>query len=113
MGRERTYGNVSESVRACVRVPKEQMFATSVCSPSLAFCGLTFSRYQLIERDLRQWRTERRGGGGGCGCSTPPPPEFRSLDKAEPNFQFRGKYIRNNLIRIRVSLICKLSGTPN
>jgi hypothetical protein len=27
------------------------------------------------------------------------PPQFRSFDKAEPNFQFRGKYIHNNLIR--------------
>jgi hypothetical protein len=27
--------------------------------------------------------------------------------------QFHGKYIRNNLIRIRVSLICKLSATPD
>jgi hypothetical protein len=42
-----------------------------------------------------QWRTE-----GG-------------FDKAEPNSQFRGKYIRNNLITIRVSPICKLSGTPD
>jgi hypothetical protein len=32
---------------------------------------------------------------------------------AEPNSQFREKYIRNNLIRIRVSLIFKLSGTPD
>jgi hypothetical protein len=42
-----------------------------------------------------------------------PPPKFRSFDKAEPNSHFRGKYIRNNLIRIRVSVICKLSGTPD
>jgi hypothetical protein len=35
----------------------------------------------------------------------------RSFDKAEPNSQFRGKYISNNLTRIRVSLICILSGT--
>jgi hypothetical protein len=31
----------------------------------------------------------------------------------EPNSQLRGKYIRNNLISIRVSLICKLSGIPD
>jgi hypothetical protein len=43
--------------------------------------------------------------------STPPSPKFRSFDKAEPNSLFRGKYICNNLIRIRVSLICKSSGT--
>jgi hypothetical protein len=40
-------------------------------------------------------------------------PKFRSFDKAEPNSQFRGKYIRNNLIRIRVWLIYKLSGTTD
>jgi hypothetical protein len=54
-----------------------------------------------------QWRTE----GGGWGGANPPSPKFRSYDKAEPNSQFRGKYIRNNLIRMQVSLICKLSGT--
>jgi hypothetical protein len=43
----------------------------------------------------------------------PPPPKFRSFGKAEPNSQFHGKYICNNLIRICVSLICKLSGTPD
>jgi hypothetical protein len=53
-----------------------------------------------------------RGDGGTLGVFNPPPPKFRSFDKAEPNSQFRGKYIRNNLIRIRSSLICKLSGTP-
>jgi hypothetical protein len=42
-----------------------------------------------------------------------PPLKFRSFDKAEPNSQFRGKCIRNNLIRIRVSRIRKLSGTPD
>jgi hypothetical protein len=34
-----------------------------------------------------------------------PHPKFRSFDKAGPNSQCRGKYIHNNLIRIRVSLI--------
>ena len=34
-----------------------------------------------------------------------PPLKFRSFDKAELNSQFRGKYIRNNLTRIRLSLI--------
>jgi hypothetical protein len=50
-----------------------------------------------------------RGGGGGFN----PPPKFRGFNKAEPNSQFRGKYIRNYLTRILVSLICKLSGTPD
>jgi hypothetical protein len=41
-------------------------------------------------------------------------PKFRGFAKAEPNSHFRGiyEYIRNNLIKIWVSLICKLSGTP-
>ena len=43
--------------------------------------------------------------GGVWGVQPPPPPKFRSFDKAEPNSQFRGKYIRNNLTRIRLSLI--------
>jgi hypothetical protein len=43
----------------------------------------------------------------------PPPPKFWSFDKAQPNSQFPGKYIQNNPIRIRVSFICKLSGTPD
>jgi hypothetical protein len=48
-----------------------------------------------------QWRTE-----GGIGAfNTPTPQKFRSFDKAEPNSQFRGKYTRNNLTRIRLSLI--------
>jgi hypothetical protein len=53
---------------------------------------------------------------GGVGWFKPPPPllpKFRSLDKAGPNSNLLGKYIRNNLIRIRVSPICQLSGTPD
>jgi hypothetical protein len=52
-----------------------------------------------------QWCTE----GGVWGVQNPS--KFRRFDKAKPNSLFRGKYIRINLIRIRVSLICKLSGT--
>jgi hypothetical protein len=36
--------------------------------------------------------------GGGIGVFKLPLPKFRSFDKAESNFQFRGKYICNNLI---------------
>ena len=46
-----------------------------------------------------------RGEGGLGVFNSPTPPEFRSFDKAEPNSQFRGKYILNNLTRIRLSLI--------
>jgi hypothetical protein len=55
-----------------------------------------------------KWRTE----DGFGGSNFPPPPKFRSFDKTESNSQFRGKYIRNNLITVRVLLICKLNGTP-
>jgi hypothetical protein len=61
-----------------------------------------------------QWRTK----GVVWWVSKPPPPppkkkkKFHSSDKADPNSQFREKYIKNNQIRIRVSLICKLSATP-
>jgi hypothetical protein len=58
--------------------------------------------------NFTQWRTEREGLEG-----FKTPPKFRIFDKAEPNSQSRGKYIRNNLIRKRVSLICKLNGTPD
>jgi hypothetical protein len=48
---------------------------------------------------------------GGWGVQ---PPKFRIFDKAELNSQFRGKHIRSSLtIIIRVSVICKLSGTPD
>jgi hypothetical protein len=50
---------------------------------------------------------------GGLEGSNTPSPKFRSFEKAEPNSQFHGKYICNNLIRIQVSLVCKLSGTPD
>jgi hypothetical protein len=52
----------------------------------------------------------RRTGFGGFKT----PQQFRSFDKAEPNSQFRGKYIRNSvIIIIRVPLVCKLSGTTD
>jgi hypothetical protein len=49
--------------------------------------------------------------GGGLGDETPP--KLRSFAKADPNSQFCGIYIRNNQIRMWVSFICKLSGTPD
>jgi hypothetical protein len=66
---------------------------------------LNFRSYWTIMN--LDWRAVTYRGG------VQTPLKFRSFDKAGPNSQFRGKYIRNNLIRIRVSLICKLSGTPD
>ena len=59
----------------------------------------TWSYRTLYCYTSQQWRNE-----GEFGVFKPRP-KFRSFDKAEPNFQFRGKYIRNNLTRIRLSLI--------
>jgi hypothetical protein len=38
--------------------------------------------------------------------------QCRTKGGVEPNSQFRGIYIHDNLIRIRVSFICKLSRVP-
>jgi hypothetical protein len=73
----------------------------------MGFASATQSLYS--SRNMLQSVAYREGVWG----VQPPPPKFRSFDKAEPNSQFRGKYISNNLIRIRVSLICKLSGTTD
>jgi hypothetical protein len=59
------------------------------------------------EIESRQWHTE-----GVCKQLHPTLPELRSFHKARPNSQFRVKYIRNNLIRLRISLTWNLSGTP-
>jgi hypothetical protein len=46
-------------------------------------------------------------------CTEAPPPKIWSFEKAELYSQFCGKYVRNNLIRIRVLLVSKLSGNPD
>jgi hypothetical protein len=65
-------------------------------------------KYRLLGRVLVA--VVYRGGGGGV--KKHPHPEIPNFWQSWSEFQFRGKYICNNLIRIRVSLICKLSGTP-
>jgi hypothetical protein len=71
--------------------------ALSVCIPH---------QDKSAETRQSQWRTVV--GFGGVN----PPLKFWSFDKAEPNTQFHGKYNHYNIITIRISLICKLSGTP-
>jgi hypothetical protein len=66
---------------------------------------------KLAEHTDNHWRTQ--GGFWELNLPPPPPPKFRSFEKAWPNSQFRWIYICNNLIRRRVSLIYKLSETPN
>ena len=58
-----------------------------------------------FESTLKKVIIATSGVPSGGGSTPHPPPKFRSFDKAEPNFQFCGKYIRNNLTRIRLSLI--------
>ena len=48
----------------------------------------------------------------GGGLNTPPP-KFRSFDKVQPNSQFRGKYIRNNLTRVRLSWVVSWKALPD
>jgi hypothetical protein len=64
-----------------------------------------------MHHTLGQYSGVPREGFGGF--KPPPPQEFRCFDEAEQNYEVRGKYIRNNLIRIRISPICKLSGAPD
>jgi hypothetical protein len=68
---------------------------------------------EIIIRTLSLSYISISGAGGGGGWVLQTPPKFRSFDKAEPNSQFRGKYIRNNPIKKRVSLTCELNGTPD
>jgi hypothetical protein len=75
-------------------------FAISICKTQINSDTNTQTELHIQKLQLR---TE---GGGGF-------PKFRSFAKFEPNSQFRGIYIRNNVIRIWVSFICKLSGTPD
>jgi hypothetical protein len=42
---------------------------------------------------------------GGCGVKTPLPQKFRSIDKTEPNSQFRGIHTHKNIVRIQVSFL--------
>jgi hypothetical protein len=79
----------------------------------------------FIDFPLQQWLQERAsmirhstlpGSGvptGVCGVQPPPPPNSEVLTKLRRISSSVEKYIRNYLTRIRVSLIYKLSGTPD
>jgi hypothetical protein len=60
-----------------------------------------------IKMYLQEIVQGRSGVPVGLGVQPPIPPKFQSFDKAEPNSQFRGKYFRNNLITIQISVICR------
>jgi hypothetical protein len=89
------------------KISRQGDLATGTC-PFLVY----LHSFLTSALDRVEWLASRADSGVPRGFNPPPPPKFRSFAKAEPNSQFRGMYIRNNLIRIWVSLICKLSGTP-
>jgi hypothetical protein len=92
-------------------LPYSQMPATCSCRPLFRVIRAKIWSHRAKGSFIKlydQWHTE-----GGLGGSNPLTPKFRSFFKDEPNSQFRGNFIRNKLIRIWVSLICKLSGTPD
>jgi hypothetical protein len=69
--------------------------------------------FKLIKiHPLRAVEYQRGGLWGSTPPPSPHPPKFRNFPKAEPNYQFRGVYLRNNVIRMWVSFICKLCGAP-
>jgi hypothetical protein len=72
----------------------------------------SFGDYCVLKSTISSCQDSGLPRGGGVE-GFKPHPKFRSFEKAEPNSLFCGKYIRNNLIRIRVSIICKLSGNPD
>jgi hypothetical protein len=85
------------------------------CCHGAAMSGVRRGARKVQGRAPKPGRPDLRRSGvprGVCG-GLKPPLKFRIFAKAEPNSQFRGVYIRNNLIRIWVSFICKLSGTPD
>ena len=95
-------GKVIQNV-ALLAISKKMVVICFYC-PNIHLKGLGVPRkssVRLLNND--QWRTE--GGVWGVQPTPPPSSKFRSFDEAEPNSQFRRKYIRNNLTRIRLSLI--------
>jgi hypothetical protein len=81
-----------------------QMYSILTCISNNNVSGL----HNTAESNTIKWSLLHFCGIPGGGWS---PLKFLSFDKAQPNSLFHGKYICNNLIRIRVSLICKLGRT--
>jgi hypothetical protein len=91
----------------------------TLCTSSALTCSL---RYVKLLTGFGGSSSNHNSGlpkrGWGLEGSNPPPsPKFRSFDKAKPNSQFHGRYIRNNPSTSRkfdkVEPDCKLSGTPD
>jgi hypothetical protein len=79
----------------------------------LSTCPYQMSCFRV---DCRSTKTYSTSGvqRGDMGESPPPHPhEIPKFWQSWAEFPVPWKFIRNNLIRIRVSLICQLSGTPD
>jgi hypothetical protein len=84
-----------------IRVPRLQTRARAHVPRTETHIFFLYEFIDVQSLVLMQWRTKGVLGG----FKHPLPPKLRSFARAEPNSLFRGIYIRNNLIRIWVSLI--------
>jgi hypothetical protein len=85
--------------KLCWKVPLTQMWNNFLVGPTKVekdstalteLLGIHITVHISTHDTLAHWRTQR----GGLGGLNPPPRKlFRSFDKAEPDSQFRGKYI--------------------
>jgi hypothetical protein len=90
------------------------VFSGTMLQCCVLTCGRSVTAFSTLPRSRRLGQGPRsphpkavayRGGFGGFK------PPWNS--ETEPNSEIRGKLIRDNLMKIRVSLIFKLSGTPD
>jgi hypothetical protein len=99
---------ITQSIADCCVQTKILQIPQTTWHFFTSWVTICFSKQPPRNRSCWFKQTENNHGvhrGGGVN-----PPKFRSFDKAKPNSLFRGKYIHNNLIRIRVSIILKIVG---
>jgi hypothetical protein len=88
-----------------------ELECTILCELAVCVSSVLFVMKKFVTVTLNQWCT--RWGVGVLKQPPSPAAKFLHFEKAEPNSQFYGKYIHNNIITILVSLICKLRGIPD
>jgi hypothetical protein len=88
-----------------VEVIQEKLGGKNLCAIVVQLLGFRLNKLlstrvnSLEEFTVLLYTASGVPRGGGFGGLTPLP-KFRSFAKAEPNSQFREKYIQNNLIRM-------------
>jgi hypothetical protein len=82
--KERNEDHIIEDRQCTYNVNNEARSCNYICRGR---SSITYSKYVFLAVAYRE----------GLGVQ-PPSPKFRSFDKAEPNSQFRGKYIRKCLV---------------